>query len=99
MANWEVLLDSASEFPKNRYNLQNDSSIQSNHDLSFARIKKGQAIKINWDWEYVRYWNLTWSVERICDEIDKWIWTVLEDTEASTHVGETRWQIDNILDN
>lgn len=65
------------KFPKNELGLRNFTYLKSNEDQFWAGIKKEQVFSIIWDGAYVRADGLTWSVERIIDEIKLGYWTIV----------------------
>lgn len=64
--------------PANQYDLANGTKIVATKDYPFFGIEKDEEIALFWDGEYIRHANLTWSPERLCNEIANGLWTVAE---------------------
>jgi len=66
------------EFPSNMLNLQRGSLLKAARDIPQLGIKKGDPLPLGFDGKYVRCMGLTWSIDRIVQEILDGFWEVME---------------------
>jgi len=93
----EVLWNNLPDFPDNRHDLKNGSCLTAQKDLSVLWIVEGGSIPLVWDGKYVKCGPLSWSVKQICDEIDNWIWEVMDDQSAAQCIEAIRERVNTKL--
>ena len=72
------MADCLPQMPSNHYGLTNGSKIVATKDYPFLGVANGEHLALFWDSHYIRHGNLTWSTERLCNEIANGLWTVTE---------------------
>ena len=64
------------EFPEGTMGLKRGSILKANLDIPHLGITRGFRFPLGFDGEYIRCTNLSWSIEKIEDEIQRGIWTI-----------------------
>jgi hypothetical protein len=68
--------DKSLSFPQNRLELVNGSILRAKETMPYLGLSKGQGLCIFWNGEYVQCGGLTWSVEKLCNEIERGVWQI-----------------------